>query len=402
MSLIKNDRTCIVIGDRIPATQKEIIRCMILQVVMIMENVAVIDFYENDKLENFLGLPDEVEIIKVMDSYTCTNWDNTFVHFQSVLNYYRNVIIVNSPVFRFKKKEPEFYIKKYEEKAVKDNMYEFGKGTDIHTQIARSLFIKAMGKSFTGKNVFQFVINPREVDFRKVWDFRVYERIGPAKWENTRLGPTYEYALSQIYIQDVDKVQDVCWYACLENKQSVEDTYKLLKRCCRRGPSTATFLNPVRGEFGMFSKTTTKDDGMSQDEYYYNLMLSRYTIITETDDGSFPIVRFMESIILGCIPLLEKDLDKDLSQVLLTDKRFYDIIRYRDLRMPDVKWDDESIFGGKKHPMTTVHNRLRFKYGEEKDVIEELRTAKYYLAMTSREQVEKYYTSMISGIRRTK
>lgn len=399
MPALTNDRTCIVIGDRIPATQREIIRCMILQVIMILDNVSVMDFYDNDKLENFLGLPEEVEIIKVMDSFTCTDWSSSFVHFQTILSHYRNVILVNSPVFRFKKKEPEYYIKKYEEKATIDNMYEFEKRTDIHTQVMRSLFVKAMAKSFTGKNVYQFVINPREVDFRKVWDFRVYERIGPAKWENTRLGPTYEYALSSIYIQNIDKVQDVYWYACSENKPSVIDTNILLGRCVNKRFSKSEMINPVKGEFGCFDRTHTKENGVSQDQYYYNLMLSRYTIITETDDGSFPIVRFMESVILGCIPLLQRDLDKDLSQVVLTDKRFYDIIRYRDLRLPDVRCDDVS--NGGESLMGKVQKRLRYKYGEELDVIEELRTAKYYLAMTSREQVEKYYTSMISGIRRT-
>lgn len=368
---------------------------MITQIITFVDNVEIIDFYNNDKLEKYIDA-EEIPIIKVTDSWTCKDWDSTFNHFKTVNRYYRNVIVINSPSFRFMDIEPAELIKKYEKKAMEDPTYAFeGKSKQVRMRILRLLFIKACAKAFESNNVYQFVLNPNEVDYRDVWDFRWYKRIGPWEWKNTQLGPTYEWALANTYIQDIDKVQDFYWYACKENKPMVEEFGYLTTVFLNKRIWSAWWNNPIKGNAGVFGKTETRANAVPQDEYYYNLMLSKYTLISETDDGSFPIVRFMESIILGCIPILHYDVKYD--EIKLTDHRFYDIIKYRDLQIKEFHPGPGS--SRKSNSICNMCERFKMHYGtnEDMNVIRELRTATYYKAMTNYEVVKNYYDELLKG-----
>lgn len=392
MPAITADRTAIVIADKIPATQKEIIKMQITQILMFIDNVEIIDFYNNDKIETYINA-ENVEIVKVTDSWNCKDWDSTFKHFQVVLNYYRNIIVINSPTFRFMDSKPEDLIREYERKALEDPMYAFtGKSKQVRMRILRLLFIKACARAFANKDVYQFVINPNEVDYRKLWDFKWYKRIGPWEWEGTCIGPTYECALSNMYIQNINKVQDFYWYACKENKPAVEEFGDLTKIFLNKRIWSAWWKNAITGEAEVFSKTETRSLGVPQDEYYYNLMLSRYTLISETDDGSFPIVRFMEAVILGCIPILSYNINYNILKNELTDQRFYDIIKYRDLQAKEFHL-------GPNKSICNMCERFKMHKGEDIDVIEELRTSAYYKAMTDNTVVQNYYKDLLKGVK---
>ena len=396
MSAITVDRTCVVIADGIPATQKEIIKMMLIQVYTFVNNVEIIDFYENDKLKNFIE-SDEIEVVKVMESWTCKDWDSTFNHFKVILTrYYRNVVIINAPTFRFMDEKPESLIKRYEEKIIKDPNYCFSSsGKQIFYRILRLLFVKAASKSFANKNVYQFTINPNEVDYRNIWNFRHYIRIGPYEWKGTQLGPTYEYALSNMYIQDIDKVQDFCWYASSHNKPAVEEFGIICGMFVNRRLWSQWWKNPITGIYGVFDKTHTKRDSIDQPEYYYNLMLSKYTAIPETDDGSFPIVRFMESIILGCVPLIHYRVDWE--KIKLTDNRFYDIIKSKNLLLKEFHQGTGS--NHKSNSVCNTSERLKLHWGEDENVIKYLRTSKYYRLMTDEKAVTEYYNKLFKGVK---
>lgn len=392
-----SDRTALVIADKIPSTQKEIIRMQITQILMCVDNVEIIDFYDNDKMVKYIN-SDEVPIVKVTDAWTCKDWDGTFSHFKSIVRYYRNIIIINSPTFRFMDVEPSELIKKYEKEATSNPLYAFeGKSRQIRMRILRLLFIKACSKSFESKNVYQFVLNPREVDYRDVWGFRWYKRIGPWEWRNTQIGPTYEFALSSMYIQDVNKVHDFYWYACKENKPAVEEFFNLTKMFLNRRVWSAWWANAITGDAGVYGKRETRSGTVPQDEYYYNLMLSKYTLISETDDGSFPIVRFMESVILGCIPILAYNVDYDELKGNLTDQRFYDIIKYRNLKAKEYHAGPGSV--KKSNSVCNMCERFKLHYGTDEDmnVIRELRSSKYYKDMTDEKVVQDYYDKLLKG-----
>lgn len=395
MPAITVDRTAVVIADKIPATQREIVKMQITQVLMFLDNVEIIDFYDNDKMEKYIDAED-VPIVKVTDSWTCQDWETTFIHFKHVVGYYRNIIIINSPVLRFMDSTPEELIKKYESKAMEDPTYAFtGKSKQVRMRILRLLFVKACAKAFGNKNVYQFVLNPREIDYRKVWDFRWYKRIGPWEWEGTELGPTYECALANMYIQEINKMQDFYWYACKENKPAVEEFGYLTTVFLNKRVWSAWWMNAITGGAGVFSKTETRSKTVPQEEYYYNLMLSRYTLISETDDGSFPIVRFMEAVILGCIPILAYNVNYKILKGTLTDQRFYDIIKYRNLKVPEYHYGPGTK--GKSNSICNMCERFKVHKGDDVDVIKELRTSAYYKFMTDVEQVKKYYESLIKG-----
>lgn len=384
-----SNRTAVVIAGEIPATQKEIVRMQITQILTFVDNVEILDFYVNEKLEKYIN-SDEVPIVKVTDSWTCNDWNGTFKHYRSVLRFYRNVIILNAPSFRFMDIEPSELIKKYDKKATEDPLYALdGKSVQVRMRIYRLLFIKACAKEFENKNVFQFVVNPREVDYRDVWEFKRYKRIGPWEWKNTIVGPTYEWGLSHMYVQEIDKVYDFFWYACKENKPAVEEFGELTEVFLNKRVWSAWWTNAIKGESKVFGKRETRSVAITQEEYYYGLMLSWYTLVSETDDGSFPIVRFMESIILGCVPILAYNIDYECLRSELTDHRFYDIIRYRDLQAREYHKGSGSSW--RSNSICNMCERFKLHKGDDEDVIKELRTSKYYKNMTNDKAVKDYY-----------
>ena len=392
MPVVTVDRTCVFIADKIPATQREIIKMQLTQIFTFIDNVEVLDFYENDKLLKYID-SDEIPVVKVLDSWSCTNWERTFIHLRNVARHYRNVIVINSPTFRFMKEEPVELIKQYEERVLKDPMYVFNaKGKQIYDRITRLLFMKACSASFEKKNVYQFVLNPREV-----WNYKWYKRIGPWCWKNTDLGPTYEYALSNMYVQNVSKVQDFYWYACNENKPDVKEFGESANMFLNRRIWTAEWNNPIKGEAGTFSKTETRQKAIPQEEYYYNLRLSKYTLISETDDGSFPILRFMEAVILGTVPILQYNIKYD--EIRLTDKRIYDIIKYRDLQVKEFHPNTGNKNVDKHNSICPMCERFKLHWGEDVNVIPELRTSNYYRAMTNETVVQDYYTNLLKGVK---
>jgi len=395
MPAITANRTCVVIADKISNTNIETVRLMLIQICSFIENVEILDFYENDKLQKYIE-SEEIPVVKIMDSWTCKDWDSTFKHFKVVLTHYRNVIIINSPTLRYMNEDPVKVLKRYEDKVTLDASYVFdSKGKQIRDRMMRLLFIKASSGSFGRNNVYQFVTNPNEFDYRELWNFKHYKRIGPWNWKNTEIGPTYEFAMSHIYIQKILKTQDLFWYASCYNKPNVKELYDIVKIFLNRRSWTQPFLNPVYGECGVFDKGEYKKCSKPQDEYFYNLMCSKYTIISETDDGSFPIVRFMEAIILGCIPILQSIIDYNVLKSDLTDQVFYDIIKWKNLVMKEFKF-----YRGSSHYTKGVHTvseRFKVHYGEDMDVIELLRKSQYYKYMTSERYVSDYYTKLLSG-----
>ena len=393
--------TAIVLLSSIESHQNEIIGAVINQAVEFIPNAYIIDFYKDYKLNKVLD--SEPEIIKA-EQWKFDSWKSMYKHYKKLVSDFDNIILVKAPINRDNANTLDTKMLREINKMTRlDDTYNMQYDL-MRRVIERLLFVKAC----RGKNVVHFVIDPDEVDFSKVWNFKSYRRFGALKWNNCEYGPIYEYVLYNTFIQDIPKFYDFYYVG-----SAITDDRKYLYRCQNEVLSHINrrrigFIkeNPKIGTFDIFD-SDNREKRVSQSTYLYNLKLSRYTMINPPyNKNEFNIIRFMEAIICDCIPLILK-CKKDvrdmkfgcLHNLILTFPDFYDIIMKRnlivvpkDIHVRLTKYYEDSDNG-------SVRKVKYATYGKpDIDICEQLKETKSFKKITDRNYVQSFYDGLFSEV----
>ena len=168
--------TAVVLLSNIESHQTETIGAILNQLSQFIPNLFVVDFYKNNKMQKMLN-NDSVILVKA-NQWNYETWSQMYNHYKYMVAECDNIILIKTPVLRDNKEvlntDMLMNISKNIIADDKWNMqYDFMKRL-----IERLVFVKACRR----KNVIQFMIDPEEVDFSSVWNFKSYSRYGVFNW----------------------------------------------------------------------------------------------------------------------------------------------------------------------------------------------------------------------------
>ena len=395
--------TAIVLLGNIEAHQVEITSAIINQALEFLPDAYVIDFYKDTKLSKILQ--SERFIIK-LEQWKYDSWKKMYKHYKDVMSDFDNVIIMKVPINRgISIQTLDVNVLKDINRKIRQNeKYEMDKPLMVRF-IERLVFVKAI----RNKNVVHFVIDPDEVDFSKVWNFKSYKRYGALKWDGCEYGPIYEYVLYNTFVQDIPKYYDFYFGASTydaSRKYLYDAKEEVLKHLNKRRIGFVR-NNPKTGSFFLFDMFNSKDVRINQSRYLYNLKLSRYTLINPCyKQSEFNIIRFMESVICDCVPLILKtntdvrDMKFGLLQnLLLTFPDIYDIIIERNLiitidmlHIRLTKYYEDSLNGSVAKAKCDVFAK------PDIDICSIIKSTKSFMNITDRDYVQSFYDNLFSEV----
>lgn len=361
-------RIAIALLSNVEASQNEIISAIYSQIIEFVEDVVVIDFYMNGKIYKVLNGEPETLRLK---QYEHNKWSEMQKQIERDMEEFDKVILFKTPISCTRK-----VISEMEQGIKHDDSYNMGydKMRRIYERVT---FVKAI----RDKEVYQLVIDPREIDFSTVidFDFKSYKRICTWKSETDKYGPIYEYAMSNTFVQDIPKAQDLYFIGSVyeESKEYLYDIKKEFDKRLGKRHKGGMYNNPFTGKFELFTMDD-REKRVGQGTYLYNLMLSRYTIIVDDYSGQFNMMRFMEAVICGCVPLL-LDGYNNLENLILTFPDIYDIIEKRQL----------------VEKLERVYFRIHDWEEKDQYIISEIKATKSFKKITDKVKVQQYYNKLL-------
>lgn len=378
--------TLVVVLSQIEKSTKEIIPCMVTQICENVENCSVVDFYKDFKLSK--QLYGEYELFKA-DQWLYDGWLNIYKNYRELVEPFDNVILIKTPTLRgiYPRLLDEKFLKEIDKGVMKDKYYQMTQDT-MKRVIERLVFVKAC----RDKNVYQFCLDTEEVDFSKVWKFKHYERLYTFKDDTHKYFPMYEWALANTYIQPVDKAMAYYYVGSAFTKER-EKEQKARKDLVnkytnkRRQGYSDTGHHIIRGIYEWYNAEERRETRVDQDRYYYNLKLSQYTLVNQPyDKERFNMVRFMEALILDCIPIILPG--NNIDDLKLTFPDFYDIILIKDIIL--TRRDTNAY-----RPMD-FYIHIRFaQYEKDLDVIERFKNTKSYQRITNQDWVQEQFKKLL-------
>lgn len=376
--------TLVAVLSNIEKTQNEIIACMITQICENVENCSVVDFYKDYKLSKTMY--GEYYTVKA-EQWLYNGWLDIYKNYRELVKPYDNIILIKTPTLRglYTRQLDKTFLKEIDRGFTKNNEYQMSQ--DIMKRlIERLVFVKAC----RDKNVIQFCIDPEEVDFSDVWKFKSYERRYIANHNEMKYFPMYEWAMANTFIQDIDKAQDLYYIGSAFNsdKQELLTRYKdnLYKFFGRRRVGFVR-ANPQTGLFDYYNNDENKREiKISQSKYLYELKLSKYTIVNPPYDLScFNMMRFMESIICNCVPIILPE--NNFDDLILTFEDIYNKINLRDLILE--KRDDRKL------PIEHyLHIRIT-EWERDRDCIEDIKSCRSYKRIIDQEYVRSEFDKLL-------
>lgn len=263
----------------------------------------------------------------------------------------------------------------------------FGTRVKLKNVLSRMIFIECLGE--LDVNVFHYMVDPREVDLTPIIGKDRYHILGGLK---STVGPSkpmpfFEWGIENTFIQELPKEMDFFYFGVCYGKSKfrLRDITSKFNDCLnRRKPSRDSFSNTLSGYAGVVNDVyntkigRSNDKVVTQSEYYYKLMISRYTFVNKPYmDGEFNYQRFIEAIILGCIPFIDNEMD--LNNLQLTYHEFYDIIIKNKLII-----DTEA--SSYKDIATRMKN---YKENGDSDLIEKFKNTKAYRALIDSQKIKE-------------
>lgn len=386
--------TVIALLSNIESNQNEIIGAMINQISLFVDDLYIVDFYKNSKIYKVTNNP-AITIVKA-EQWKHNTWSSIYRHYRYLVENCENVILLKTPILRDNNVQlDDKLLKEISNSVMKDDKWNMQYDM-MKRLIERLLFVRAC----QNKNVYHFMIDPDEVDFSKVWNFKKYKRFAACKWRNEKYGPFYEFVLANTFIQPLPKAQDLYFIASAYNdkrEKSIKELVDTVNEKFGRRRIGFARLNPKKGRVDYFN-VQTRDKRVDQSKYLYNLMLSRYTIINNSySEDCFNMVRFMEAVICGCVPLIIKG--NNIDDLRLTFPDIYDIIIKRKLV---VKPNEVSVRLTKY--MEDFHNgsvrkqNCEFKMEPDVTVCDEIRATDSFKKITNYDSVKRFYERLFKDV----
>lgn len=375
-------KTLIAYIGNMPRTQREVVRCLISQ---IYENVDcdIVDFMENN-LFGF-GVPDGYNLVKPKQ-WLSNNWRQMCDRYKVFIQMYDNIIVIGTPLFIWDKPLSLKLLKKISVQITK-NPKVFINNPVYKSILERLVFVRAC----IGKNIIQYCLDSREVDFSKVWKLERYTRVGPSYYNDISYFPMFEWSMQYVYQQEIQKVQDIFFMGTAFTSEKRSLISRFVKSSENKFGRKITYSvpqaikRPLSGVIGICGEEDPIDV-ISQQEYLYNLMLSRYTIILPPyNSDCFNMVRFIEAIICNCIPLvLQHDNLKWLKQ---TFPDMYNIIEKNNLIIRKTRT---------KIPEEWIWSRIRLQE-QDIDVIKDLKSTDSFKNITDKKYIKERLTHLLDG-----
>jgi len=394
---MKNERL-LVVPLTIPGNERreEINRAISFQLYeMLGDKITFLDFDEEYDLYKYIvGEPD---LIKDCNWY-CKGYKELKERHMEILSCVDNVLIYGMQVRdgitngRYGRFLPKMYnieiIKTELNKCHRKDDYGFvnvGTRKKLKNILSRMVFLECLGESDV--NVFHYQVDPREVDLSPIIGKDRYHIIGALKSTvgPRRSMPFFEWGLKNTYIQEIDKYMDFFYYVSVISEQNygraeLRDITKKFNNCVsRRKPNKGAFSNSLKGFASVINDLYKKgNDALSQSEYYYKIMISRYTFVNlPFMRTEFNYQRFMESIILGCIPFVDNRMNLD--DLRLTYPEFYDII---------IK--EKLLIDTQEESYSDIATRMK-KYSENGDteIINKFKSTKAYQALMDKDKIRE-------------
>jgi hypothetical protein len=322
----------------------EIVRAINFQLYEILgDRITFLDFDEEFELyKHIVGNPDFIKDC----NWFCHGYKELKQRHLEILSCVDNVLIYGIPTYcgvdaGYYRGLPKPYkldtINLELDKCHRKDDYGFvnyGTRVKLKNVLSRMVFFESLGEADV--NVFHYQLDPREVNLSPLIGNNRYHilrglksTVGPS-----RPIPFFEWGLKNTYVQELSKERDFyfgmnCGFI---NRYRYRDVVDKFNNCINRKiPNKEGFSNKLSG-YAYVSRNSykakvgkVKDASISQSEYYYKLYTSRYTFVNvpylETE---FNYQRFMEAIILGCIPFIDNKMNLD--DLRLTYHEFYDII----------------------------------------------------------------------------
>lgn len=377
--------------------REELNRAINFQLVEVLgDNITFLDFDEEFGLYKYIvGEPDFIKDC----CWYCHGYKELKERHMEILSCVDNVLIYGIQVKNgcdgvytkgLPKMESIDVIKMELDKCHRKDDYgfvNFGTRVKLKNMLSRMIFLECLGESDV--NVFHYRIDPREVDLSSIIGKDRYHILGGLKSTAgpSRPMPFFEWGIENTFIQDLGKDRDFFYLGtCMfEHRYVLRDITEKFNDCIgRRKPNGDGFSNVLKGYAGVVNDNYNNRIGkksnsiINQSEYYYKIMTSRYTYINlpfKVDEFNYQ--RFMESIVLGCIPLVDNKMNLDDLQ--LTYNEFYDIIIKNKLLI------DTGASSYKD-----IANRMK-KYSENGDseLISKFKNTKAYQALTNKDKIKE-------------
>ena len=395
MTESKNERLLVVLlYPPIDVRRSELYRAIFLQLYSMLGNkITILDFDEEFELYKFVsGEPDFLKD----GSWYCNGYKELKERHEEILSCVDNVLIFGAQLAgnddRYTRALPKMYsidvINNELDKCHRMDNYGYvniGTRNKLKNVLSRMVFLECLRDADV--NVFHYLVDPREPDFSPIIGKDRYKRIGALKSNVGPLKPIpfFEWGIANIYIQELDKHNDFFYLGSMITKPRfyLRDVVKKFNASLgRRKPNKDGYRNELKGYAGViYDNKNCKDkdnNTLPQSEYYYRIMTSRYTYISVPfKDDEFNYVRFIEAVILGCIPLIDSKMNLDDLQ--LTYHEFYDIIIKRNLLIDTEASSYKDIVDRMRH----------YDENGDNEIINEFKSTKAYQALMDEEKIKE-------------
>ena len=351
-----NMKNAILVQGNIDAGQTEIIKYIIKQVIKFTK-AEVIDFYKGPKLKNILG---GVETVKYI--FNQNNWCDEAENIDRFLDdkSYDNIFVLRAPMFKnFRCDKVDMAISFLEDYELRPD---YSRNFMIMKKVYdRILFIgRAADK---GINLIQIIIDPQEPIVRQ-WSSGKGTELYILNSGKLKYAPLYEYMMFESL-------------KCMDNTKRQKFTFY-----CSALTKDRLYIVEYKEylEWNYDCKIITKEDRKSikQQDYYNKLSKSKYTLIIPSyDTSTFSMIRFLEAIMVDCLPIIYSLCD--LTDLKRTFPDIYTIVK-RKLIVGDIRGLDDK--------MTEVDD-------ERINILDEIKATKSFKKITKEEMVNKYYTKLL-------
>lgn len=375
----------------------EIIRAINFQLYeMLGDRITFLDFDEEFELyKHIVGNPDFIKDC----NWFCHGYKELKQRHLEILSCVDNVLIYGMPTYGgietgYYRGLPNLYkldtIKMELDKCHRKDDYGFvnyGTRVKLKNVLSRMVFFESLGEADV--NVFHYQLDPREVNLSPLIGNNRYHilrglksTVGPS-----RPMPFFEWGIKNTYVQELSKERDFYFgmNCVFTNRYRYRDVVDKFNNCINRKiPNKEGFSNKLSGyayvlRNGYKAKVgKAKDTQVSQSEYYYKLYTSRYTFVNvpylETE---FNYQRFMEAIILGCIPFIDNKMNLD--DLRLTYHEFYDIIMKEKL-----------VIDTDANSYSDIAKRMkRYSENGDSELINKFKNTKAYQALTDENKIKE-------------
>ena len=184
----------------------------------------------------------------------------------------------------------------------------------VTTRFLLTKFLVVKDMVECGVNVLHFVIDPQEVDFNQVLGNGSVTNCYKLARKGYTFLPSYEFALMYINGKFKPRENNLLFYCTAKtpDRKYVINIAQKLKRL----PSS---------DIKVIYKGSVDGKGVEQNEYYGLLRKYKFTLIIPSyDQTTFSIVRFLEAIANGCIPLVLGNCNLD--ELQMTYPSIYSVV----------------------------------------------------------------------------